>query len=82
MFNIIYMVGPGDYREALEKALPPGTRSFQTEIAQSGHMMLPCATYKSGTIYTDNQGLKLHQELKLPVSELKDFPQAASSLQT
>ena len=66
--NKIYMLGPGDYTEALEAALPPGTRGFQTEISSSGHMMLPCAKFDSGTICKDKQGLKLYPELKLPVS--------------
>ena len=61
------MLGPGDYEESLEASLPPGTRTFQAEISSSGHMMLPCATYKGGTSYTDDQGLKLYPELKLPV---------------
>ena len=61
------MMGLGDYVEALKAAMPPGTRCFQTEIAPSGHMMLPCACWKSGTQYKDNQGLKLLPELTLPV---------------
>ena len=73
--NEIYMMGPGDYREALQGAVPPGTRIFQAEISTSGHMMLPCATYESGTIYNDDSGMKLHSELKLPVSEVQDFVQ-------
>ena len=80
--NKVYMMGPGDYSEALESAMPPGTRCFQAEIAQSGHMMLPCAAYDSGTIYKGEQGLKLHSELKLPVSEFEEFTQATSSRQT
>ena len=70
--NKIYMLGPGDYKEALEAALPPGTRCFQTEIAPSGHMMLPCACWNSGTQYTDNQGLKLLPELILPVQTTQE----------
>ena len=65
--NKVYMLGPGDYEEALEAALPPGTRTFQTEISTSGHMMLPCAKFTPGMKYTEKHSLKLHSELKLPV---------------
>ena len=54
--NKVYFMGPSYYREALEAAMPPGTRCFQAEIAPSGHMMLPCANYDSGTTYKDEQG--------------------------
>ena len=79
--NNIYMLGPGDYEEALQGAMPPGTRCFQAEIAPSGHMMLPCATYDSGTPLKDEQGLKLQPELKLPVSSTESNSPAKSSRQ-
>ena len=66
--NKIYMLGPGGYLEALKTAMPTGTRCFQAEIAPSGHMMLPCAGYGSGTSFKDDQGLKLQPELTLPIS--------------
>ena len=69
------MLGPGDDGESLEANLPPGTRIFQAEISTSGHMMLPCAAYLSGTTYEDDSGMKLYKELKLPVSEAQDFTQ-------
>ena len=65
--NEIYMMGPGDHLPALKAAMPPGTRCFQTEIAPSGHMMLPCASYGSGSHYKDEQVLKLQPELTLPI---------------
>ena len=55
--NKVYFLGPGDYREALQAAMPPGARVFQAEISSSGHMMLPCAAYKSGTTYNDDSGM-------------------------
>ena len=39
----VYFTGPGDYD--LMTALPPGTESFQAEIAPSGHMVLPCCEF-------------------------------------
>ena len=65
------MLGPGDYREALAAALPPGSRTFQTEISTSGHMMLPCAKFAPGMKYEEKHRLKLNSELKLPVTGAK-----------
>ena len=39
----IHFCGPGDYK--LSDALPPGTDTFQCELAPSGHMVLPCCQY-------------------------------------
>ena len=39
----VYFCGFGDYD--LMKELPPGTDSFQAEIAPSGHMVLPCCEF-------------------------------------
>ena len=39
----LYFVGPGDYN--LDKAMPPGTDSFQCEQSPSGHMVVPCCEY-------------------------------------
>ena len=40
----VYFCGPGDYD--LLKELPPGTDSFQAELAPSGHMVLPCCEFR------------------------------------
>ena len=40
----LYFLGPGDYK--LEEALPPGTDSFKCEQAPSGHLVLPCCSFK------------------------------------
>ena len=42
--NILYHRGPGDYD--LDKAMPPGTESYQLEHTISGHLALPCCEYK------------------------------------
>ena len=39
----LHLCGPGDYD--LLPALPPGTESFQCELAPSGHLVLPCTEY-------------------------------------
>ena len=41
----LHFCGPGEYD--LVKALPPGTDSFQLELAPSGHMVLPCCEFPS-----------------------------------
>ena len=38
---------PGDYD--LAKATPPGTDTFQLELAPSGHMVLPCCEFPSSS---------------------------------
>ena len=39
----LHFCGPGDYD--LLPALPPGTESYQCELAPSGHLVLPCSEY-------------------------------------
>ena len=39
----LHFCGPGDVR--MSEALPPGTDSFQLEIAPSGHIVLPCCEF-------------------------------------
>ena len=39
----LHLCGPGQYD--LLPALPPGTESFQCELAPSGHLVLPCSEY-------------------------------------
>ena len=43
----LHFCGPGDYK--LDGSLPPGTDSFQLEVAPSGHLVLPCCEYESGS---------------------------------
>ena len=43
----LHFCGPGEYD--LIKALPPGTDSFQLELAPSGHMVLPCCEFPSSS---------------------------------
>ena len=39
----LYFCGPGD--SSIESSLPPGTDTFQLELAPSGHLVLPCCEY-------------------------------------
>ena len=39
----VHFLGPGDYD--LLSALPPGTDTFQGEIAPSGHLVVPCCEF-------------------------------------
>ena len=48
----MYMMGPGD--NELEKHLPPGTDTYQLELAPSGHMVLPCCEYQPGSSSSDH----------------------------
>ena len=43
----LHFCGPGDYD--LLKALPPGTDTFQLELAPSGHLVLPCCEFPSSS---------------------------------
>ena len=40
----LHFCGPGDYD--LVRHLPPGTETFQCEIAPSGHLVIPCCEYE------------------------------------
>ena len=62
----VYFLGPGDYQQRLEDALPPGAKTFQGEIAPSGHWMLPCSNFKSERGYDDISGQNLQPQLSLP----------------
>ena len=48
----LHFVGPAGIE--VEKHLPPGSESFQTELAPSGHMVLPCCEYQRGSIDKDH----------------------------
>ncbi len=39
----LFFCGPGEYD--LGQHLPPGTDSFQCEVAPSGHMVIPCCEF-------------------------------------
>jgi hypothetical protein len=43
----LHFCGPGDYD--LAKAIPPGTDTFQLEVAPSGHLVLPCCEFSTTT---------------------------------
>jgi len=48
----LYFMGPGDYD--LDKAMPPGTDTFQLETAPSGHSVLPCCEFTSASGSTEH----------------------------
>jgi hypothetical protein len=48
----LHFCGPGDYD--LPSTLPPGTDSFQLELAPSGHLVLPCCEYGSSSQASDS----------------------------
>ena len=48
----LHFCGPGECE--LERALPPGTDSFQLELAPSGHIVLPCCEYQVGSTSTEH----------------------------
>ena len=52
MTDALCFMGPGDYE--LEKAMPPGTDSFQLETAPSGHSVLPCCEYAPASNITEH----------------------------
>ena len=43
----LHFCGPGDVET--DKALPPGTETFQLEVAPSGHIVLPCCQFTPGS---------------------------------
>lgn len=43
--NTLQMHFAGQGKYDLPNALPPGTESYQLEIAPSGHLVLPCCEY-------------------------------------
>ena len=56
----LYLCGPGDYD--LQSCLPPGSDGFQLEVAPSGHLVLPCCEYASGTASQDHSLTLVTQE--------------------
>ena len=48
----LHFVGPAGM--PVEKHLPPGSESFQTELAPSGHMVLPCCEFQRGSMDSEH----------------------------
>ena len=44
--------GSGDCN--LDRAVPPGSDSFQLEFAPSGHIVLPCCEFQAGSVSSDH----------------------------
>ena len=59
----LHFLGPGDI--TVEKALPPGSESFQMEIAPSGHIVLPCCEFAPEERQEDHT-LILHTRQQIP----------------
>ena len=47
----MHFCGPGDIE--VGKALPPGSDTFQLEVAPSGHIVLPCCEFKAESPVSD-----------------------------
>ena len=76
----IYFVGPGDYD--LDKALSPGTVSFELEVAPSGHLLLPCSNFDNlsekeavSALHSNPQ----EQDVKGPTTTVENTPKTATS---
>ena len=63
----IHFAGPGDYDLSL--TLPPGTESYQCELAPSGHMVLPCSEF-AAVDAEESGSLDTGAEVSLPVSRI------------
>ena len=53
----LYFCGPGDSN--IDSSLPPGTDTFQLELAPSGHLVLPCCEYGDRPRTDDDYSLTL-----------------------
>ena len=59
----MYFMGEADYE--LERSMPPGTDSFQLELAPSGHIVLPCSEFAaSHDLRQDDHTLTLITQLR------------------
>ena len=59
----LHFCGPGNYD--LQTGLPPGTESFQCEIAPSGHIVLPCCEYDTAPARDDYTPCRTEYSLTL-----------------
>ena len=60
----LYFAGPDDHD--LRSSLPPGSDGFELEIAPSGHLVLPCCEYASGTVSQDHSLTLVTHENRQP----------------
>ena len=63
--NKVHFLGPGDLD--IEKHLPAGSKTFQCEYSQSGHMVLPCCEFTG----------RIDAETKLSLYASEPVPSAA-----
>ena len=71
----LHFCSPGDYE--LQKALPPGSDSFQLELAPSGHLVLPCCEFDGKKpVTSDDFALSLVTRSQ-PASSSKTVPPPA-----
>ena len=67
--NRLYFCGPGNIN--IERAVPPGTETFQLEVAPSGHIVLPCCEFAGNGGDMTRASLTLHTR---PVSDPPTHP--------
>jgi hypothetical protein len=67
--------GPGDYE--LQKAFPPGSDSFQLELAPSGHLVFPCCELDGEKAVTSDDFTLSLVTRSQPVSSRKMVPPLA-----
>ena len=65
----LHFQGPGNSR--IDQSLPPGTDTFQLELAPSGHLVLPCSEF-SATKSTESTLTLVSQTLRLRTSHPRD----------
>ena len=68
----LHFCGPGDSN--MQASLPPGTDGFQSELAPSGHLVLPCCEYQGGTVSEDHSLTLVTRERGRPTRQVPPFP--------
>ena len=71
----LHFLGPGD----CELNLPPGTDSYQLEQAPSGHLMLPCSEFSTGTSSGSDRSQSLTQQRELTLVSGQGASSSSSS---
>jgi len=75
---VLHLCGPGP----LQIQLPPGSRSFDLEIAPSGHMLLPCDNFTEYNRPRKVQGADLVRPAPPPITLLIEPPSSGASSST
>ena len=74
----MHFLGPGDSK--VNQSLPPGTDSFQLEIAPSGHLVLPCSEFQHPPPKDTSLTLLTQTEASSPSGHTTVRPSNAESL--